>query len=222
MKAEEAILGFAFSQAGADAGKVAVGGTFAYFKQDSDTLAQLAEGSVITGGRVDVYAGSLETQINWAGGVAKSKAIGAGIAVAITVADRKTRAVIGELDDTAGTGANGLLTINIVGALTARASVAGGLYTFTVAGAFANATPSKDTPNASGGGTGTDHDRSARRTSRRRSSSTNRPPRPSRRRPAPGWASPPRCPSTTSPTSRRPRFPTPSSPPMPSTSRRTT
>ena len=46
-------------------------------------LAHLAEGSEITGGRVDVYAGNLETQINWAGGVAKSKAIGAGIAVAV-------------------------------------------------------------------------------------------------------------------------------------------
>ena len=78
IKAEEAIMSFAFSQAGADAGKVAVGGTFSYFEQDSDTLAHLETGSTITGGRVDVYAGSLETQINWAGGVAKSKAIGAG------------------------------------------------------------------------------------------------------------------------------------------------
>ena len=61
-----------------DAGKIAVGGTFAYFEQHSDTLAQLDKGSIITGGRVDVYAGTLETVINWAGGVAKSKAIGAG------------------------------------------------------------------------------------------------------------------------------------------------
>src|SRR5215218_11426485 len=103
IKAEEALMFFAFSQAGSDAGKVAVGGTFSYFEQHSDTLAHLAvdagTGSEITGGRVDVYAGSLETVINWAGGVAKSKALGAGIAVAITVIDRQTRAVIGELDD---------------------------------------------------------------------------------------------------------------------------
>ena len=45
IKAEEAIMSFAFSQAGASSGKVAVGGTFAYFEQDSDTLAQLEEGS---------------------------------------------------------------------------------------------------------------------------------------------------------------------------------
>ena len=89
-------MDFAFSQAGADAGKVAVGGTFSLFDQSSDTLAHLDAGSRITGGRVDVYAGSLETLINWAGGVAKSKAIGAGIAVAINLVDRKTRAVIGD------------------------------------------------------------------------------------------------------------------------------
>ena len=73
------------SQAGASSGKVAVGGTFSYFEQDSDTVAHLQQGSEITGGRVDVYAGSLETQINWAGGVAQSKAIGAGIAIDIAL-----------------------------------------------------------------------------------------------------------------------------------------
>ena len=35
--------------------KQVVGGTFAFFDKNSDTLAQLAEGSTITGGRVDVY-----------------------------------------------------------------------------------------------------------------------------------------------------------------------
>ena len=154
IKAEEAIMDFAFSQAGADAGKIAVGGTFSYFEQHSDTLAQLAQGSVITGGRVDVYAGTLETVINWAGGVAKSKAIGAGIAVAINNTHRNTSAVIGEASDTAGTAAGGLATpkIDIVGTVTARASVAGGLYTFTVAGAIANASKSKDKPAADAGG----------------------------------------------------------------------
>src|SRR3954454_9317431 len=154
IKAEEAIMNFAFSQAGANAGKVAVGGTFAYFEQHSNTLAQLAQGSVITGGRVDVYAGNLETVINWAGGVAKSKAIGAGIAVAINSTHRSTRAVIGEAADTAGTAAGGLpdARIDVVGAVTARASVAGGLWTFTVAGAAANASASKDAPAADAGG----------------------------------------------------------------------
>ncbi|MDB5862130.1 MAG: repeat-containing protein, partial [Ramlibacter sp.] len=150
IKAEEAIMGFAFSQAGADAGKVAVGGTFSYYQQESDTLAHLQAGSEITGGRVDVYAGSLDTQINWAGGVAKSEAIGAGISVAINNMDRKTRAVIGELEDTAGTGITGDSTIDVVGTVTARASVAGGLYAFTVAGALANA-KEKDEPDNSAG-----------------------------------------------------------------------
>ncbi len=49
IKAEEAIMGFAFTQAGATAGQVAVGGSLSYFEQDSDTLAHLAEGSVIRG-----------------------------------------------------------------------------------------------------------------------------------------------------------------------------
>ncbi|MES2099191.1 MAG: hypothetical protein V4569_05175, partial [Pseudomonadota bacterium] len=144
VKAEEAIMGFAFSQAGANAGKLAVGGTFSYFEQNSDTLAHLDAGSTIEGGRVDVYAGTLETQINWAGGVAQSKAIGAGVAVAVNNTDRKTRAVIGELSDSAGTGAEGPMTIDIEGAVTSRASVAGGIYAFTVAGAVTNTTPDKD------------------------------------------------------------------------------
>ena len=116
---------------------------------------------------MDVYAGSLETMINWAGGVAKSKAIGAGIAVAINDTERKTRAVIGEIEDTAGTGLNGRSTIDVVGSVTARASVAGGTYVFIVAGAIANASADKGSsknplagkklPNgsiASGGSTG--------------------------------------------------------------------
>src|SRR5262249_25179244 len=152
IKAEEAIMGFNFSQAGADAGKVAIGGTFSYIEQHSDTRAHLSEGSVITGGRVDVYAGPLETQINGAGGVAKSKAIGAGIAVAIDNVNRNTRAVIGEADDKAGTGPNGRSTINVIGTVTSRASVAGGLYAFTVAGAIANASKSKDEPDPTAGG----------------------------------------------------------------------
>jgi hypothetical protein len=58
IKAEEAIMGFGLTQGGADARKWAVAGSFSFVKQDSDILAKLSEGSVITGGRVDVYAGS--------------------------------------------------------------------------------------------------------------------------------------------------------------------
>ena len=161
IKAEEAILAIDLVQAGAAAGTFAFGGSFSYVQQTSDTLAQLAEGSPntgpngtrkgIEGGRIDVYAGSLETQASLVGGVAKSKAIGAGIGVAINNTTRTTRAVIGEADDAAGTGAKGRSTINVTGSVTARASVAGGLYAFAVAGAFTNTTPDK--VDESGGGT---------------------------------------------------------------------
>ncbi|MGH6643642.1 MAG: hypothetical protein ACRED3_13205, partial [Bradyrhizobium sp.] len=164
IKAEEAILNLGFSQAGADSGNWAVGGTFALFNQDSDTLAQLSEGSRVNGGRVDVYAGSLETEINWAGGVAKGKSVGAGIAVAINSTDRSTRAIIGEAGDTAGTGSYGRIQLGtaddpadgldgaqpINGTVTARASVAGGIYSFAVAGAVVNTTPDVTSSTANG------------------------------------------------------------------------
>ncbi|MFN9446209.1 MAG: hypothetical protein ACK57Y_09265, partial [Pirellulaceae bacterium] len=154
IKAEEAILSFSFGQAGASAGKFAVGGTISYVEQDSDTLAHLDAGSEIRGGRVDVYAGNLNTQITWAGGVAASKAIGAGIAVAINNIDRKTQAVIGELSDTSGTGIQGKIDIDVDGAVTARSNVGGSIYAFTVAGAFANASNSTDSVDGKAGGNG--------------------------------------------------------------------
>ena len=79
-----------------------VGGTFSTFNQKSDTLAKVSEGARIDGGRVEVYANSLETQVNWAGGVAKGKSVGAGVAVAVSNIDRSTRAIIGELADLTG------------------------------------------------------------------------------------------------------------------------
>jgi hypothetical protein len=60
-----------------------------YFEQTSDTLAHLVEGLRDHRRARRRYAGSLETLINWAGGVAKSKAIGAGHRVAITNIDRR-------------------------------------------------------------------------------------------------------------------------------------
>ena len=139
VKAEETILDLAFSQAGADSGKWAVAGTFSLFNQHSDTLAQIAEGTQIDGGRVDVYAGSLETQVGWAGGVAKGKSVGAGEAVATNHTERSTLAVIGESADSAGTGLNGRVHLGtlddladgftgarpITGSVTARATVSG-------------------------------------------------------------------------------------------------
>src|SRR5262249_31973474 len=83
VKAEEAILTFAFTQAGAKAGQYGFAGSFAYMQQTSDNLALIAAGSEITGGRLDVYAGNLETNINWGGGVAKGKSPGPRAAIAV-------------------------------------------------------------------------------------------------------------------------------------------
>ncbi|MCA1656956.1 MAG: hypothetical protein LC713_04500, partial [Actinobacteria bacterium] len=140
VKAEELIFNLSFTQAGAASGKLAVGGSFAYFQQTSDTLAEIQAGSEITGGRVDVYAGSLETQVSLAGGIAKSKAIGVGASIAINNVIRSTKAVIGEAGDSAGSPApSGGFTpkIDIEGAVTARAIVKGEIWAFTVAGAIA-------------------------------------------------------------------------------------
>ena len=154
VKAEELIFNLNFAQAGSSSGKIAIGGTFTYFGQTSDTLAVVQAGSEITGGRVDVYAGNLETTVNWAGGVAQSKSIGAGIAIAVNDIDRTTEAIIGEGSDQAGHGSTtGWLAepkIEVTGPVTARALVMGGVYAFTVAGAVANASGQRDNPAPAG------------------------------------------------------------------------
>ena len=132
LKAEEAIFQFDFSQAGASAGKYALAGTFAYAGQDTDIVAQIESGVDITGGRVDVYAGSLETQINWVGSVAKGNAIGLGLSVAVNDVDRTTRAIIG--DDPDGTPSGRTSTIDVAGDINVYAKVDGELWAFTVAG----------------------------------------------------------------------------------------
>src|SRR5207247_8660877 len=112
------------------------------------------------GGPVDGYAGSPETQTNGAGGVAQSKAIGAGVAIAITNTHRTPRAVIGQAADAANATPGPLAAtdpllvakIDVTGAVTARAIVKGGIYAFTVAGAIANASGQKDEPDDSAGG----------------------------------------------------------------------
>ncbi len=150
MKAEEAIMSFNFSQAGADAGQYAVGGTVAYVEQDSATRAQLASGAIVTGGigadetdvagsPVTIYAGSLETNINWAGAVAKGDNLGFGITVAINDIDRDTSAIIGSIDPavdaTNGAAPETDTNINASGALKVDAKVTGDLWAFTVAAA---------------------------------------------------------------------------------------
>jgi hypothetical protein len=144
MKAEEAIMNFNFSQAGAKAGQYAIAGTLAYVEQDSRTRAQLASGAIVTGGTdlnetdvagspVTIYAGSLETGINWAGSIAKGENLGFGITVAINDIDRDTSAIIGSLDPVIGTPPGTTTDINASGALKVNARVTGNLWAFSVA-----------------------------------------------------------------------------------------
>ena len=96
MKADEAIFNIDLGQAGAKAGTVAVGGTVMYAGQTSETIAQLGSGVKVTGREASIYAASLETNIMWAGGIAKGESIGAGISVAVNDIDRTTMALIGD------------------------------------------------------------------------------------------------------------------------------
>ena len=166
VKAEEAIFRFQFSQAGASAGKWSIAGTLAYAEQDSDILAHIESGVAVGGGRVDVYAGSLETNINWVGAVAKGEATGLGLSAGINNIHRKTRAIVGDvstLDDPNATasGKSSVYDLNeydFLGAaggnkvdtdIDVRAKSDGELWAFTVAGTLV-----KDgTPTASGSGT---------------------------------------------------------------------
>jgi len=152
MKAEEAIVFFSFSQAGAQSDTYAVGGTVAYFEQASRTRAQLSGGAQVSGGTdpnendtpgspVTIYAGSLETHINWAGGVAMGRNLGFGITVAINDIDRDTSAVVGNVD-TAVDPANAqtpatTTSIDASGPLKTDAKVDGDLWAFSLAAAIA-------------------------------------------------------------------------------------
>jgi hypothetical protein len=54
--------------------------------------------------------------------------------------------VIGEIDPVASA-ATTPIVIDVAGAVTSRASVAGGVYTFTIAGTVVNTEPEKEDPN---------------------------------------------------------------------------
>ena len=144
MKAEEAILNFNFSQAGTKADKFALGGTFTYVEQTSNTLAQLASDVEVTGRDVNIYAGNLETHINWSGGVAASKNFGFGASVAINNITRNVDAVIGNLDNG---GASGTATnIDVAEDIAVLAKTDGALWAFSIAGTL----PSGDEQPSSG------------------------------------------------------------------------
>jgi len=138
MKAEEAIFDFGFTQSGANAGKAAVAGSFAYLDQHSTNLAQLSRQAVVTGRSVNLYAGSLETQVNWVGGVAFGDGLGVGVSVGINDVHRDTFAVIGDplvRASNGGAGNTPANNIDVDGQVNLRAAVDGFIMSFAVAGA---------------------------------------------------------------------------------------
>ena len=167
VKAEEAIFRFSFDQAGATAGKFAVAGSLAYAQQTSDILARIESGATITGGRVDVYAGSLETQINWVGAVAKGEATGIGLSAGINNINRKVRAIVGDIstiDDSTAVASGKSSTFNLseydflgqAGGnrvntdLDVHAKSDGELWAFTVAGTLVKSPDTKPPSTGSG------------------------------------------------------------------------
>ena len=167
MKAEEAIMNFVLTQAGASAsGSIGIAGTVGYFEQDSRTKAQLAGGAIVTGGSqaneadvagspVTIYAGSLETHINWAGAVASGENAGFGITVALNDIDRETEAIIGDIDPSVDA-ANGATNpsvdtrVETSGDIKVNASAVGDLWAFSLAAAMAGVeTPEAPDPTES-------------------------------------------------------------------------
>ncbi|MGF1522702.1 MAG: DUF4347 domain-containing protein [Leptolyngbyaceae cyanobacterium] len=132
MKAEEAILNANLAQAGAKGENFALGGTFSYFEQTSDTLIQLADGVLVTGRNINLYGGGLSTHVNWAGGIARGESVGVGASVAINNITRDVNVVIGNLEDTtAGTDAT---TIDVTEDIDVLSKVDGVMWSFGLAG----------------------------------------------------------------------------------------
>ena len=142
VKAEEKLWNFNFSQAGGEGGEVALGGTVAVVNQSSDTLAQLDSDAQVTGQSVSVEATSLVTNINWAGGVAKSESIGAGVSVAVNNINRRTRAIIGRGEPSTGPpvviASDASASINVAGDITVKATADGVIWAFTVAASLSS------------------------------------------------------------------------------------
>ena len=123
-------------------GEVALGGTVAVVNQSSDTLAQLDSDAQVTGQSVSVEATSLVTNINWAGGVAKSESIGAGVSVAVNNINRRTRAIIGRGEPSTGPpvviASDASASINVAGDITVKATADGVIWAFTVAASLSS------------------------------------------------------------------------------------
>ncbi|KAA5541791.1 hypothetical protein FYK55_16405 [Roseiconus nitratireducens] len=148
IKAEEAMFVVNLTQSGAKADTFALGGSVAYTKQTSDTLAKLGESAIVTGRNVRVYAGDLVTQANWVGALALADAVGAGISVAVNEVDRETYAVIGDetITDSQISSPRTTSGIDVSEAVVVNAISDGNLWAFSIAGAAAFTTSGKSIP----------------------------------------------------------------------------
>ncbi len=137
ISAGQAVFAINLTQAGASAGKLAIGGSVAYVGVTNDTLARLGSTAVVTGRDVRVTASDFECQINWVGGVAKGENVGVGIAVAINNFHRDTRAVIGDPETLLSSGGPiaPATFIDVTGGVSVHSVIDGELWAFTVAGA---------------------------------------------------------------------------------------
>ncbi|MBE9030746.1 DUF4347 domain-containing protein [filamentous cyanobacterium LEGE 11480] len=155
MKAEEAIMNFSFAQSGAEGSKYGVAGTFSYINQNSNTVARLAGGTTVEGRSATIYAGSLETHINWSGGVAKGNNLGFGITVSINDINRNTFATIGNYDGSTPAPtlpASTTTNINLTEGLQVNAKSDGWLGAFSLAAAIVSKNPQTSTGSADDAG----------------------------------------------------------------------
>jgi hypothetical protein len=96
--ANDSTFVLALGHAGGKAGKAAVNGSITIVVHLADTLAHVDSGVTLRGGYARIAATSLSTLINAAGGVSTGAGTGVGVSLAVTWADRDTRAVLGALD----------------------------------------------------------------------------------------------------------------------------
>ena len=138
-------------------GKYGANGTFSYFTADTNTLAQVASGTVVTGdtgtnGAVNVNADDTVLLIAVAGAAFKGENLGIGISGVLNDVTRTTQAIIGtNLDDDATPivtdPSSGSSTWQVAGPVTVSATEDGDVVNFALSGSVS--TPSTGGPSGS-------------------------------------------------------------------------
>jgi trimeric autotransporter adhesin len=136
IKAASTNIDINFAQSGANGGKFGVAGTFAYTSQESETIAQLASGTTVTGGALTVNADDESTRVNLVGGVSKSTNLGVGMSISIHEMDRTVDALIGNQTGAAGIGTD--IQVSDIGI---KSQGRGGLWSFSLAAAVVSKDP---------------------------------------------------------------------------------